>query len=464
MFKFLSVIPYLQFKPFETETSEGRTKERHRRALLTLLANVLSKGIGFVVMIVSLRIALPYLGKERFGIMATITSLAMLLTFLDLGIGNGLVSQVARLRTVRDNDSLARLIGNALFILGIIGAIAAVVLCVLSIYSPLAWAFKGARLPVLTEARSTLTVFGILFGLSVPLGAVQRIFAGLQEGYTAQLITAALSVIGLILLYFLPYMGAGIPAFLLVTYGMQVLAGLVMLWMLMVRRLVACPNYLVFSDRETISLLKTGGLFFILQIGGVIGWGADNLIISTMLGAAEVTQLVVVQRMFMLVSVPLSMINGPLWAAYADAASRGDKDYIHITFKRSMLLTPTLAIIVGMLIFSVYGFLASLITKGTVSLTSSFVLLYAFWSVLDSAGNAFAMFVNGMHVVRPQVVVVILFVMVSIPLKIFLLSKFGLAGLVSGTILAYMFTIILPYATVFKRTITNSVNMAILNR
>ena len=445
-------MPYLQLRPFETETPEGRTKERHRRALLTLLANVMSRGIGFVVMIASLRIALPYLGEERFGVMATITSFATLLTFLDLGIGNGLVSQVARLRTVGDNDSLARLVGNALFILGIIGVLAAIALCVLFLYSPLAWAFKGVPLSVLAEARSTLTIFAILFGLSVPLGAAQRIFAGLQEGYTAQLITAALSVIGLILLFFLPYVGAGIPAFLVVTYGMQVLAGAVMLWMLTARKLVASPSYLVFKDIETKNLLATGRLFFILQIGGIVGWGADNLIISTMLGPAGVTQLVVVQRMFMLVSVPLSMMNAPLWASYADAASRGDKEYIRNTLKRSMLITPVLAFIVGMLIFSVHSLLADVITKGVVTLASIFVLLYAFWTVLDSTGSAFAMFTNGMHIVKPQVFVVILFVVVSIPLKIFLLTRFGITGLVLGTVLAYLFTVVMPYITIFKRT------------
>ena len=77
----------LRLKPFDTSSEEGRSKERQRRALLTMIADVFARGCGLIVLILTLRIALPYLGQERYGILATVISFASILIALDLGIG-----------------------------------------------------------------------------------------------------------------------------------------------------------------------------------------------------------------------------------------------------------------------------------------------------------------------------------------------------------------------------------------
>jgi len=449
-FNIFSAIKFFRFKAFETETADGRTKERHRRALLTVLASGVSRGISLLSIVISLRIALPYLGEERFGVMSTITSISMLLTFLDLGIGNGLVSQIARLRGADDDSGLARLISNALLILSLIGIVVTCVLLLLFWFLPLAWAFKGIQPATLAEAHFTLMVFSILFGLSIPFGAVQRIFAGMQEGYVAQIVSGAVSLFGLVVLYFLPSLNAGIPAFLAATYGMQVLSGAVLLIPLFAKKLIRIFVRPLFKYPEVKVLLKTSGLFFILQISGVIGFGSDNLIVSATLGSVAVTQFTLVQRIFMLITIPLVLINAPLWAGYADAASKGDLDFIKSTFKRSMVMTPVLAFCGGVIIILAQQFFADIFSKNTVVLDVRLVLFFAIWIVIESTGNAFAMYLNGMHVVKPQVPAIIAFILVSIPLKLFFISTVGLEGLVLATILAYTVTHIVPYLWYFR--------------
>jgi O-antigen/teichoic acid export membrane protein len=455
---FASAKQYLKITPFETETAAGRTKERYRRATLTLFANILSRGIALIAMFISLRIALPYLGQERFGVMSTITSFAALLTFLDLGIGNGLVSQVARLRAAGHKDVLALQVGSAIFILSIVGLIVSVVLTGLSLTMPLEWVFRSAAPDTISEARSTLAVFAILFGFSIPLGAVQRVFAGLQEGYTATLISSALSLSGLLILHLLPFVGAGMPSFLVATYGIQVLAGAVMLCILFKRKLVRRPGRADLSRRHTKSLLATGGLFFVLQIGAIVTTGIDNVLISSMLGPASVAAYVVVQRMFMLVTAPIAMFNSPLWAAYADAAQSGDTDYIRTTFTRSFSYTPIAGIALASIICVSHAQFAEVLTKGQIVLIPAFVYIFALWSIMESTGSAFAMYLNGMGIVAQQVLVVISFVVISIPLKLYLLHQFGLVGLVSATIAAYLVSTVLPYSTIFRRTVMRPIS------
>jgi O-antigen/teichoic acid export membrane protein len=455
-----TVTQYLRLTPFETETADGRSKERHRRALLASLANLFARAISLIALFVSLRIALPFLGEERFGVMATVMSFAGLLSFLDLGIGNGLVSHVARLNADDDRLALAVQVGNALYILGVIGIVCSLALIGLALTVPLQNAFKGVQIATLIEARSTLIVFAVIFGLAVPLGAVQNVLTGMQQGYIAPLVSAGVSVLSLLLLYLLPHFDAGIPSFLVVTYGMQVVAGALMLWILYVKRLVACPVSFglrnAFSSSETKKLLKVGGLFFILQICSIITSGIDVLLISSTLGPALVASYVLAQRMFMLVSGPLAIINKPLWASYADAAHRGDRDYIRRTFRRSMVMTPLIGMLMASAIVINREMFGEVLSKGTVVLGSTFVFLYAMWAVLESSGNALAMYMNGLHIVRPQVVVIGLFVASSIVLKIFLLSHFGLNGILLAAIMAYLFAVALPYATIFRKTLLNA--------
>ncbi|MFZ2171103.1 MAG: hypothetical protein WAW61_15880, partial [Methylococcaceae bacterium] len=82
-----------------------------------------------------------------------------------------------------------------------------------------------------------------------------------------------------------------------------------------------------------------------------------------------------------------------------------------------------------------------------------FLLLLALglWKVCEACGNALAMFLNGTNVVRVQVIVSILFGVISIILKILLVVKIGIAGTVWATVIAYFILVLLPYSFLVPR-------------
>ena len=84
---FVAALRYVRLTPFDVQTEQGRRDERYRVALLSILANVLSRVVGVVLTLLSVSLTLPYLGVERFGIWMTVASFAAMLTFLDLGGG-----------------------------------------------------------------------------------------------------------------------------------------------------------------------------------------------------------------------------------------------------------------------------------------------------------------------------------------------------------------------------------------
>ena len=442
----------LRLKPFDTSSEEGRSKERQRRALLTMIADVFARGCGLVVLILTLRIALPYLGQERYGILATVISFASILIALDLGIGNALIGQVAK-TTVVDDAEISRLVSRGFWVLTLIGATVTVVLLFVSQLAPIAWAFKGASPSALAEGRSTLALFALLFGASIPLGAMRNVYHGLQQGYVAHMVSAGVTAISLGLLFFLPRLHAGMPAFLLVGYGAQVFSGLILLVPFIVKGRITGPHWEHFSGAETRSLLKVGGLFFLLQIGTMAGWGADPLILSSRIGPLAVVIFTLADRAAQLIAVPLYIVNKPLWATYAEALARGDKAYIRRTLKHSLAATALISTSVALVLFFGSATIFRFLSKSVVVVPQGFLAVYLLWAIIRSLGDCFAMYMNGVHVLRPQVILVVCFIAISIPAKIIFAGTSSLAGFVAASILSYLVASVIPTFTIFRKDV-----------
>ena len=438
---------------------ESRSRERYRRVGLTTLLSVASRGAALAVMFLSLRIALPYMGEARYGVWMTITSLATVPMLFDFGIGNGMISRVAALSARSDTTDLGRFIGFGLWVLSAIGLAVGGLLVCAAAYGPVNWLYRDASPALVHEARQALVMFAVLLGLSVPLQSAHRIYAGLQEGYFSMGVAGLMSLLSLALVPFLPAMHAGVVGFLLATYGLQLASGLLLIVVLCRRFKLAMPGGAEFRIADVRALMGSGGLFLVLQVAGVIGWEMDPVLISALVGPAAVATYSVVQQMFLLVSGPLAMLNASLWGGYAEAYARRDISYLKTTLHYSVLGTVGLASLGATVVLAVYAPLAHLLTKGTLHPPGSLVGIFAAWTVLSAAGGAFAIYLNGLHVVAPQVIVCVAFVLLAIVLKLALIHPYGLEGVVLGTLLSYLLTVALPYATVFNRAVSAQLRM-----
>jgi O-antigen/teichoic acid export membrane protein len=443
----------LRLRPFDTKTEEGRHRERYRRAGLTSLSSVFSRFIALAVIFVSMRVALPYLGEARFGVWVTISSLTTLMMILDLGIGNSMVGQVARLAAQDERAALRKLMITGLSMLVLIGMLLGAVLVSLAAWAPLSWLYKGASPALIKEARGALMLFGALFGLSIPLQAVNRIYAGLQEGYISSCAVGVMGVVSLLALPFMPTVHAGIAGLVLITYGLQVAAGAILLVALHRRFKLALPRFADFGESKVRDLVVSGGLFFILQVTGVIGWDMDAILLSSLIGPAYAATYAVVQRMFMLVAGPLAIVNAPLWSGYADAFARGDLHYIRKTLQRSLILTFLFATIGVVALLALREPILQLLTKGVLQPPWSFVLIFGVWTVVAAVGDALAMYLNGLHVLKPQVVAAVSFLIVTLILKLNFIAQYGLNGIMVATLLGYLSTVGMLFMTVFRKEI-----------
>ena len=186
----MSILKYLRVQPFDTSSEEGRNAERYRLALWSVIANISSRGIAMLVMVLSVRWTLPYLGEERFGVWMTIASFVGMLIFLDLGVGNALTNHVAMVAADGNKAPLTRTVSGGLGLLFLIGLVSSIMLCL--VFRSLPWeAIIKVRNPLINaEIQQALFFFSILFGVSIFTSGVQKIFAGLQRSFEAHAASA----------------------------------------------------------------------------------------------------------------------------------------------------------------------------------------------------------------------------------------------------------------------------------
>ena len=451
--KLSSLARYMRLRPFDVSTEQGRSDERYRLALWSVVANLLSQCITMLVMVFSVSWTLPYLGAERFGVWMTIASFVGMLVFLDLGTGNALTNQVAKAATQEKRLDVTNAISGGLGLLFLLGILAGSLLAVVIATLPWASIIKVRNPAIGDEIQLSLFLFAFLFGINLFSTGVHRVFAGLQRSFEAHVATALGSVVSLAALWWAARNEAGIPALVLATLGCQSISGFLLLILLKSRGLFRLHGIHAAVRTERNSLLRVGGLFFVLQIGTMVGWGADSLIIASTLGAAQVAIYSVTQRLFQFVVQPLSMVNAPLWSAYADAHARGDKEFIFKTLKRSLILTASLTALGGGILFALSPQLIEWWTKGTISVPLLFVLTYFVWIFCETLGNALAMMMNGCGIVREQVFTVLMLTILDLPIKLISLNYFGIVGMLATYIVLYCEDVLPLYGFYFRNSL-----------
>jgi O-antigen/teichoic acid export membrane protein len=440
-------ISLLRLKSFEQNTAEGRAMERHRRIALTAAASALAKVLSVSSALISLPLTLNYLGVERFGMWMTISSLIAMLAFADFGIANGLLGLVAAAHGKNDLVGIRRIVSSSFYLLTAIAIVGFTIFSVVYWFVPWPKVFNVNGQLAATEAGPALAVFIFCFSLSIPFAIVQRVQMGLQQGFAASLWNCFGSVLGLVGVLIALNFRLGLPWLVLTLAGAPLLASMLNCGYFF---LSSRPDLKPRRDMVSLEVCKnvgrSGAVFFVLQIVVAVAYTSDSVVIAQLLGASAVADYAVPEKLFGLVSLGLGMVLAPLWPAYGEAISRGDSGWVKATLKRSVLLSLAIAAVLNLALVLLGPELLRLWVSNSV--TPSFSLLVAFgvWKSIEAAGVACAMFLNGVGVVRFQVLCAIPTAVCAIFLKIALLPHLGVAGVLWASVIAYLVFTALPLA------------------
>jgi O-antigen/teichoic acid export membrane protein len=420
-------------------TPDGRSEERYRRAAWATLTGLGARGIGMLVSLITIPLAIGYLGPEQYGVWATISAFSAMLLFADLGLGNGLMNAVAGAYGRGDRAAAQRAISSAFVML--IG-IAAVVTLAFALAFPIVPWSQLANVTsgdAAAEVAPAVLAFFACFAIGLPLGLVQRIQYGYQEGFKASAWTALGSVLSLVGLVVAIQTGATLPWLVLALAGGPVVALALNAFVVFgLRHTDLRPTLRSATKRAARELVRVGLLFFVLQLAVAVAFQSDVIVAAQILGPEAAAEYSVVARLFLLMPSLLWMAFLPLWPAYGEAIARGDVPWLRRTVVRSTLAGIAISGVSSALLL-LFGNQVLRLWLGPV-FDPPFALLagMAIWAVMSTAGTSMAMLLNGATVIGFQVVVASVMAVTSIIASIVLGRTFGLAGVIWGTVLAYL--------------------------
>ena len=435
-----------------TQDGVDRGKRRYRRAAATSATSLVARGANLASFLLVVPLTVRYLGSVRYGVWMTALSIVGFLGLTNLGMGNALITLIARTDAVDDERDAGRYVSTAVFLFAAISLILGV--AAIATFSIIPWSavFNVPAGSLSSDAgRVAAAVVGVCL-VGIPIGLVTQIRLGYQHGYVTAWWDTAGRVLTVATVAVAVAVGASLPV--LVAAAAAPLVGSIANFGLLIRKRPALRPRLRSAERRHAQvLLRSGGLFFFLQLALVIGFSTDNFVAAQVLGPSAVTQYAVPRGLAFAGIGLLTVFIAPLWPAYAEALARNDRGWVLRTLRRSIVLSTAVAT-AGAMVFLMAGRpIIRLWSRGAVVPSRSLLIGFAIWIVLASAGTALAMFLNAAHVVGLQVVCSSLMAIANITLSVFLAKKIGVAGIIWGSVIAFSIFIVVQYTFIVPRVL-----------
>lgn len=453
-FRNLAAKARILFRPQDYELSDTarRSKIRYRRIAFGAGASASARLISVGISLFMVPLLLHYLGEERYGMWLTMTSLVSLLGLSDLGIGNGLVNSLAQADGKSDRDAAAQLVSSAAAALLIIAVGLGVAFLVA--YPKVEWSnVLNIHTPTaIAEAGPAVAALSVCFIASLPLGVVTRVRVGLQEGYVDSSWAIVGTVLSLVAVLIAVTARLGLPWLAAAIGGVPLIAVAGNGASLFMREHPWLKLRLHFVTRRAIrSVLSVGVYFLILQTAAAVAYQCDTIIVAQVLGSAVVPQYAVPMKLFMTIPLLMSFVLIPVWPAYREAVTRGDNDWVRITFRRSLTMSLAFAVPVAVAL-TIFGQPVIHFWVGDeISATPLLMVGLGAWAIVAATGGVVSTLLNSLGVLRPQAILAVIMAVANVALSVALTHAIGVSGVVYGSLVAQAIFIGFPTGFLVRR-------------
>jgi O-antigen/teichoic acid export membrane protein len=406
---------------------------RTRRAILGVITNYASAAVMAVAGFVLVPIVLHYLGREDYGLWATIGQMLGYLALLDLGMANAIVRHTARMREHGDIEAVNRMVSTALALYCVLGLVFLVAGLALSLLLPHWSAIPLERTRIATIIFVIMVVYG---ALSFPLRVASSTLNGYQQMAATNLTNFMANLLSPVLAVVMLATGFGLIALPLGS----VIAGL----------LAALSAFVIL--RRTVPDLRVGWRFVSrLEAREIFGWSwqlflnniavaiiyqTDNLVVASGVGLAAVTVYTLTSRLPMYAMPLIFTLGDSCHPGAFELYEQGKLDRLREVYLRVLKLTAaagfTTAVIAIAFNESFMRLWVGLKNYGGIELTAIFVFIM-FYRVMMQVSS---IVVISSGKLRGVVFMSIAEALLNLVLSVWWVKYYGILGVAMGTAVA----------------------------
>lgn len=419
---------------------------RNRRLAAGVITGIFTKGGTFALTLITVPMTLGYLGPDRYGIWVTMVSLLAWLSLMDLGIANGLTPSLSA-AFGKNRDDLAReYIATASW--GLVGMAIFSGCVIASLWSFVDWGqvFNVEGTALVEEISLAMALAVLFFLINLPLAVNQRVLLAYQEGEKAngfQLLTGMVGVFGL----YLATLTKGGLVYLVIGYsGSQVLMGLaILIWLYTLGKPQLSP-LIVPKLTHARTVFSYGGLFLVMQLGALLVFQKDFLLITRFLGAHETASYSVAWQLFMYVNIINLLLAPYISPSFGEANASGDSGWMRKIFSRYLYSAVVMTVLVVIVIGLFYIDIIELWVGGTVQPTGKTIAWLAAWTLLYAFLGPSIVLLQGVGRLGRFTAYHFTASALSFVLSLWLIPTVGVHGGIMATTICYSVILILPLA------------------
>lgn len=412
------------------------------------------KGGSVVISLVLVRVVLYLINTVQYGIWLTLSSIILWLTVFDVGIANGLRNKLTESLASKDFEKSKNLIATTYTIISLISLF--FFLFSFFIIPLIDW-YKLLNISISDEKNIQDIIFVIVLSFCFQL-IVQTINVILTASHQIAK-SSFISFIGqvfilAILLLFAKNFSGNL---LMITMVFMFVPIIVMLFFTVYffnkEFKYIKPNFRNVKAIYIKEIFGVGGTFFLIQIGALVLFQTDNIIIIKLLGANDVTKYNIVFKMFSLITIIFSIIINPYWSAFTEAYFKNDFEWINKELKfikKIYFILFFLTILLSIFSNEIIG----LWIGNKTEIDTNIIIAMALYIVVYMWQTIYVFFLNGIGKIKLQLILVLISAIVNIPLAVFLGKKYGLPGIISANTIVFVVMSLMFYIQT-KKILTN---------
>lgn len=449
---FLNNIKLIFSRPISTDTIEGRAHERSRRIALTAITAAISKVLSAIIPFITVKLTLDYLGNEMYGLWNAVTSFFALFVFADLGLGNGLQTQLSRACGKENKRLQSQIVFNSYAVLIFVSMALIFIFLIVNPFIDWPQIMNASNTDVQYLVGSVILAIVLPKFLSVPLSLIQRVQLAYQEGYNSNLWQCVASILSLISIWIIYYFNLG---------------KILMIWTTsLIPLLIYILNSAVYYKQKPVHffsisnfdysiinmLLKNGMLFFVLSILTTAGLAIDTFIVANVSGLDNATPFSILHKVAVMISMVVGMLCTPLWSANGEALARGEKQWVEKNTKKMVKITLAFSILISiiLIITSKWFFKIWLGPDFTFSLPC--LIGMCITQIILSGISPYFMILNAANVIKKQILIFLLFTCSTLILKFWLSHTYGVNIIPWISNFCYMICIV-PFVVIWSKSI-----------
>lgn len=412
--------------------------ERSIRARKNIVQSLLIKSGAVVITFALIPLTIKYIGSTNYGIWLTLSSIITWAALFDLGLGNGLKNKLAEDIALNNLDRARSYVSSTYAILMAISSILLVVFYIINPY--INWHailnVPGNSLPNLNYLVSVIFTF---FCFQFIIQLINTVLTANQAPALPALLSVLSQVATLLAVFFLLNFTESSLVYLV--YAFTAIPLVVMLvgsiWYYNGTYSFLAPSFKSINLKYARQLISAGGAFFIIQIGTLVLYETDNIVITQLFSPKEVTTFNIAYKLFSVILMFFVMIITPFWSAFTEAYAKKDYNWISLTLNKMNRLWMWLSI--GTLFLLALSPLVYNIWLGdsvavpfTLSLAMSCYTIALIWQAM------YVQFLNGVNKIKLQLYLGIFCALVNIPLAVVLGKYWGLPGVTTANTIIFI--------------------------